>query len=45
MPKGEVWVTSMVPWVSTMFERVLNEMDDRCWPLFFVVQGVLWGVH
>ena len=49
MPKGAVWNTPMVsrvsmistvPWVSTMFERVLDEMDDRCWPLFFAAQGV-----
>ena len=44
MPKGAVWNTpmvsrvsmiSMVPRVSTMLERMLDEMDDRCWPLFF----------
>ena len=49
MPKGALWNTSMVPRVSmistvprvsTMLERVLDEMDDRRWPLFFVAQGV-----
>ena len=49
MPKGAVLSTSMVPRVSmismvprvsTMLERVLGEMDDRCWPLFFVAQGL-----
>ena len=37
---SRVSVISMVPWVSTMLERVLDEMDDRCWPLFFDAQGV-----
>ena len=49
MPEDAVWKTSivprvsmisMVPRVSTMLERVLDEMDDRCWPLFFAAQGV-----
>ena len=49
MPKVAVWntsmvprvsVISMVPRVSAMLERVLDEMNDRCWPLFFVAQGV-----
>ena len=49
MPKGAVWKTSMVPRVSmismvlrvsTMLDWVLDEMDDRCWPLFFAAQGV-----
>jgi len=26
--------------LSTMLEKVLDEMDDCCWPLFFVAQGV-----
>jgi len=37
---SRVSVISMVPRVSTMLERVLDEMDDRCWPLFFDAQGV-----
>jgi len=49
MPKGAVRKTSMVPRmsmismvprVSTMLERMLDEMDGRCWPLFFVAQGL-----
>jgi len=49
MPKVAVWntsmvprvsVISMVPRVSAMLERVLDDMNDRCWPLFFVAQGV-----
>ena len=24
----------------SMLERLLDEMDDRCWPMFFVAQGV-----
>ena len=47
--KGTGWKTSVVSWVSmmpmlprvsTMLERVLDEMDGRCWPLFFVAQGL-----
>jgi len=49
MPIGAVWKTSIVPRVSivsmvlrvsTMLEKVPDEMDGRCWPLFFVVQGL-----
>ena len=49
MPEDAVWKTSivprvsmisMVPRVSIMSERVLDEMDGRCWPLFFVAQGL-----
>jgi len=51
MPKGAVWSTlmvprvsmvSMVPQVSTMLEMVPDEMDSRCWPLFFVAQHRPW---
>jgi len=49
IPKCAAWkapmvprasMTSMVPRVSAMLERVLGEMDGRCWPLFFVAQGL-----
>jgi len=52
MPKGTVsamWKTSMVPrvlmvsmvlQVSTTLKREPDEMDGRCWPLFFVAQGL-----
>ena len=45
--KGTGWKTSVVSWVSMMpmlprvsimSERVLDEMDGRCWPLFLEAQ-------
>jgi len=47
--RGAVWKTSMVPrvsmismvpWVSTLLDWVLDEMDGCCRPLFFVAQGL-----
>jgi len=52
MPKGAAWKTSMaprvsmismVPQVSTMLERVLDEMDGRCWLLFFLAPPLVGG--